>query len=312
MYVVYKITNLINNKSYIGSSICVQKRWQQHINTAFNPNSPHYNYPLYNAIRKYQLKNFNFSILKDDFDSIDEMQKFQYEMILFYHSLVNENGYNQTLETNCALRDPLLKQKILQKMSSACAKIDINNNILEIYNSYHDAARKNNLIGYESAIRKVCKGLQSSVNGIIFRDLNNKQEIIIKPIKTYKNKKPLVAINLNNPDEQLFFESISQAAKQLNLSDRRQIQQHLKGNSRYSVVKGYLIREIDTEGNIIPNTIDINIAIQKYNDQHPLINGERKNIKEWCEFFNISTSSYYNRRKKGMGVVEALTAPKRR
>ena len=90
---------------------------------------------------------------------------------------------------------------MINKISTPCAKIDQNNNILEIYTSYHDAARKNNIIGYESAIRKVCKGIQSSVNGILFRDLDEQNNIIIKPIKTYHNKKPLIAINLNNPDE---------------------------------------------------------------------------------------------------------------
>ena len=37
--VVYKITNNINNKVYIGSSVRVEKRWQQHKNDAFNPNN---------------------------------------------------------------------------------------------------------------------------------------------------------------------------------------------------------------------------------------------------------------------------------
>ena len=32
MYSVYKITNLTNNKSYIGSSIRVETRWREHIN----------------------------------------------------------------------------------------------------------------------------------------------------------------------------------------------------------------------------------------------------------------------------------------
>lgn len=56
MYAVYKITNLINNKCYIGSSIRVEKRWQQHRNVAFNINSSQYNYPLYRAFRKYMVQ----------------------------------------------------------------------------------------------------------------------------------------------------------------------------------------------------------------------------------------------------------------
>mgnify|MGYP003400092489 CR=1 FL=1 len=47
MYSVYKITNLINQKTYIGSSVRVEKRWQQHKNDAFNSNNKKYNYPLY-------------------------------------------------------------------------------------------------------------------------------------------------------------------------------------------------------------------------------------------------------------------------
>ena len=64
MFTVYKITNKINNKCYIGSSIRTEKRWKQHINASNNPNSPHYNYPLYQAFRKYGIDNFKFEILE--------------------------------------------------------------------------------------------------------------------------------------------------------------------------------------------------------------------------------------------------------
>jgi predicted GIY-YIG superfamily endonuclease len=47
MFSVYKITNTINGRCYIGSSIHPEKRWRQHKNSAFNPHSPGYNYPLY-------------------------------------------------------------------------------------------------------------------------------------------------------------------------------------------------------------------------------------------------------------------------
>ena len=47
MFVVYKITNLKNNKCYIGSSIRVEARWREHKNVSQNPNNSQYNYPLY-------------------------------------------------------------------------------------------------------------------------------------------------------------------------------------------------------------------------------------------------------------------------
>ena len=95
MFVVYKITNLIENKCYIGSSVRVEKRWQQHINTSNNPNSSQYNYPLYEAFRQFGIKNFIFEIIADDFETIWEMEEYEQQMIDFYNS-VKPNGYNQT------------------------------------------------------------------------------------------------------------------------------------------------------------------------------------------------------------------------
>lgn len=47
MFSVYKITNKINNKCYIGSTIRCEKRWREHINCSQNPHHKHYDYPLY-------------------------------------------------------------------------------------------------------------------------------------------------------------------------------------------------------------------------------------------------------------------------
>ena len=49
---VYKITNLINNKCYIGSAICFKKRWQRQ-----------YNKHLTAAFIKYGKSNFKYEIL---------------------------------------------------------------------------------------------------------------------------------------------------------------------------------------------------------------------------------------------------------
>ena len=55
---IYKITNLLNGKCYIGQSINIQKRWTNHKTSYKNPNKDCYNYPLYKAFRKYGLENF--------------------------------------------------------------------------------------------------------------------------------------------------------------------------------------------------------------------------------------------------------------
>lgn len=51
---VYKITNIINNKVYIGETIMpMKKRFQTHLTSAFNAKSNTYNYYFHRAIRKY-------------------------------------------------------------------------------------------------------------------------------------------------------------------------------------------------------------------------------------------------------------------
>ena len=59
---IYKIQNIVNNKVYIGQSINVYKRWEQHI-YHLNHNT-HYNIYLQNAWNKYGPQNFKFEIIQ--------------------------------------------------------------------------------------------------------------------------------------------------------------------------------------------------------------------------------------------------------
>lgn len=83
---IYKITNKINGKSYIGQSINIEHRWYRHIHE-FVP------YPLHRAIEKYGEESFDFSVLEEcNVDSLDEREKY---WINYYDSY--NNGYNLTL-----------------------------------------------------------------------------------------------------------------------------------------------------------------------------------------------------------------------
>ena len=63
---IYKIVNKVNNKCYIGQTIRhYGQRWRNHRSEAFNVNSAKYDYPLYRAIRKYGLENFDFIIIEE-------------------------------------------------------------------------------------------------------------------------------------------------------------------------------------------------------------------------------------------------------
>ena len=89
---IYKITNLANNKSYIGQSIHIEKRLNEHLNEAFNMSRREYEYPLSRAYRKYGTNNFQTEILCEC--SIEELDEKEIYYISFYSS--KNNGYNQT------------------------------------------------------------------------------------------------------------------------------------------------------------------------------------------------------------------------
>ena len=308
MFVVYKITNLIENKCYIGSSIRVEKRWRQHINTSNNPNSSQYNYPLYKAFRQFGIENFIFEIIADDFETIWEMEEYEQQMIDFYNS-VKPNGYNQTRATHSNNLMHENRQKHNLEISQKCAKVDIHNNIIEVYKSYHDAARKNGYDGDSRAtsIREVCKGHVSSLNGIYFRDLDNEGNIIPIVFKNSHSKKSLIAISVDTQDE-LYFESITQAAEKLN-TDRTSISKCISGSQRYTIVKGYIIRELDLYGNIIENNIDIDERISEYNKRNPIIDGIRHDIPTWCNIYHIKQATVNARIRRGWSSINAITTP---
>lgn len=90
---IYKITNILNNKNYIGQTSIKNpfNRWKQHYEEAFFKNNSLY---LYSAMRKYGIENFIFQIIESNIDKnkIDERER---HWINFYNSF--ENGYNLTL-----------------------------------------------------------------------------------------------------------------------------------------------------------------------------------------------------------------------
>lgn len=89
---IYKITNKVNGKVYIGQSDNITARWQKHRKTAFNPNNRCYNYPLYRAIRKYGLDNFEFEIIEEC--PVEELDNKELLYISKYKAF--GQGYNQT------------------------------------------------------------------------------------------------------------------------------------------------------------------------------------------------------------------------
>ena len=63
---IYLITNKINGKGYVGLSVNIQQRWWDHRNKSMRSTKKEdIDKPLYKAIRKYGLENFELNILEE-------------------------------------------------------------------------------------------------------------------------------------------------------------------------------------------------------------------------------------------------------
>lgn len=90
IYTIYKITNTINNKVYIGFTNNFEKRIKQH-----KRNYKKYDSLLYRAIKKHGLENFKFEILYQS--KIFEHTLNIMEPFFIQEYTSRENGYNMTL-----------------------------------------------------------------------------------------------------------------------------------------------------------------------------------------------------------------------
>lgn len=90
---IYKITNKINNKVYIGQSVDIMKRWRSHKYRSEHDNRE-YNKYLYRAFRKYGVENFSIEVLEEC--TRGELNDKEHYYIELFHSNDDEFGYNET------------------------------------------------------------------------------------------------------------------------------------------------------------------------------------------------------------------------
>lgn len=87
---IYKATNIVNNKIYIGQTSCsLEKRKNEHYNSLDN-------LYFHNAIRKYGKENFIWEILENNICSYEKLNQQEKYWIQYFHSNDTNLGYNLT------------------------------------------------------------------------------------------------------------------------------------------------------------------------------------------------------------------------
>lgn len=136
---IYAITNTKSNKIYIGKSIDILQRWEQHLD---NARLKKYNYDFYKDLTDYS--SFSFQIL--NICKEEELQEKEQYYINKYNSL--KNGYNQVTAIDSTKQEIFLLQENVLKAI----------NLLETTNLfYKDIAEQTNLSTNTVYNINVCK-----------------------------------------------------------------------------------------------------------------------------------------------------------
>lgn len=86
-------------------------------------------------------------------------------------------------------------------------------------------------------VQRICEGKIHSNNNLIFRLLDKDNNVIIPIPQTRKRRTAIKGINKNNPQDIVYYESISEAARKENIC-RQSISKCLAGSKRYGHVGG--------------------------------------------------------------------------
>ena len=133
-FYIYRYTNLINNKKYVGQTNNFDRRVREHKSCSFNPQSVNYNDIIHQAIRKHGYENFTIDILEIiedvvDYDVVNEREVF---WIKEERSLLSEWGYN-VLEGGKNCWRSLLSREAIQDIKTLIKAETPYNDIQEKY-----------------------------------------------------------------------------------------------------------------------------------------------------------------------------------
>ena len=188
MGIIYKITNNINDKIYIGQTIRpLHIRWQEHKKIANQLSNSKINSPLYCAMRKYGIDNFQIEQLEEiPNDNLNERECY---WINFYDSY--KNGYNATFGGN--------------GHSSSYSVVKDKDEILKLWQQ-----------GYNiTTIGKILCHRPEVVRKVLEIDFNYTSEQINQQ-KYLNNKKSILQIDIKTNNILYKWDSVTDAAKYIN------------------------------------------------------------------------------------------------
>lgn len=234
---IYKVTNIINNKVYIGQTVKqLSQRKSEHKHRFLFEDSHN---KFYNALKKYGWDNFVWEVLEESadwtYEILDEKEKYY---IKLYDSI--NKGYNILEGGNCSRQDG-------EKMAIACGSkpfyaFNIKGEFLGEFINKTEFARQ-----YNITVQRVVEMVNNttySAKGIIVIDKEKYTPALLKMrLQGCVKKLPFVAVNKQTNEQMGIFTNIEECKRQLGLPKSCHIGEVLKGQRQSS--NGYIFYYIE-------------------------------------------------------------------
>lgn len=203
--IIYKITNTINNKVYIGQSVLtLNERINSYIKEVKYSSK---NRPIIAAMRKYGFHNFIFSILEKGIVDKNILDKKERYYIQKYKALCSEKGYNIELGGNGPgkhsedTKNKISKAQLGTKNHMYGKKGELNKTskpVIELATGrkYGSATYAAECLNLEfSHVCSVVRGERGSTGGFIFRYLDeNDSPLQIEKRTAIKSKETVLKV----------------------------------------------------------------------------------------------------------------------
>lgn len=232
---IYKITNIVNNKVYVGSSKSINRRKYQHFYLL--KNNKHKNLYLQFSYNKYGKSSFIFELLeKCDINQLSLKEEY---WIKYYNSYKSKSGYNLALVENSTHSFNNETKFKMSKSNTSKKKLyqyDINGKLLNKFDSIKECSIKLNIP--RRNIQNVLKVNNKTTHHFYFSYSNKFDYIKITP-KLPSNTKSVIQYNLDNEIINTYI-SVKEASIKLNVAYTN-MSRHLSQN-KPKTIRGYVFK----------------------------------------------------------------------